>query len=89
MLVLNEVGTQVALLDEGLAPARIVARLAAEFDADPGRLTIDVAGFVAEPRAAGVIEEETLMELPGAAGQGGQWQHPIFRAAGIDLPLQS
>ena len=59
VLVLNEVGARVvALLDEGLAPPGIVARLAAEFDAEPGDLAADIAGFVAELHAAGVIEEE-------------------------------
>lgn len=59
VLVLNEVGARVvALLDEGLALAGIVARLAAEFDAEPGRLEADVSGFMTELRAAGVIEEK-------------------------------
>jgi hypothetical protein len=59
VLVLNEVGVRVvALLDEGLAPPGIVARLVEEFDAEPGRLAADVADFMAELATAGVIEEE-------------------------------
>lgn len=57
ILVLNEVGMRVlALLDKGMVVPEIVDRLAAEFDAEAGRLAADVAGFVAELRSAGIIE---------------------------------
>ncbi|MFZ1574397.1 MAG: PqqD family protein, partial [Chromatiaceae bacterium] len=58
VLVLNEVGMRVlALLDKGVTVPELVDRLAAEFDAEAGRLAADVAGFVAELRTAGIIEE--------------------------------
>ena len=59
VLVLNEVGARiVALLEESLTPPEIVARIEAEFDAEPGRLAADVSGFLEELCAAGVVEEE-------------------------------
>ena len=59
VLVLNEVGVRVVtLLDKGLAPPGIVARLVEEFDAEPGCLAADVADFMTELAAAGVIEEK-------------------------------
>jgi hypothetical protein len=59
VLVLNEVGTRVlALLDEGLTTPEMAARLAAEFDADTERLSADLADFLLELRAAGVVEDD-------------------------------
>jgi len=44
------------LLGEGRTPAQIAALLAAEYDADEGRLRADCAGLAAELRREGLVE---------------------------------
>lgn len=58
VLVLNEVGTRIlALVDQGLSEPQIIGRLREEFDAEPERLAGDLAAFLQELSAAGIIEE--------------------------------
>jgi hypothetical protein len=58
VLVVNEVGARVlALLDGQLAVEELLAQLAAEFDVDLQQLREDLAGYLDELVAAGVLEE--------------------------------
>lgn len=58
VLILNEVATRIlALVDEGLGPLAILERLAGQFDANRERLAADLDAFLAELRAAGLIEK--------------------------------
>lgn len=58
VLVVNEVGARVlALLDGQRAVEELLAQLAAEFDVDLRQLREDLAGYLDELVAAGVLEE--------------------------------
>jgi hypothetical protein len=57
VLVLNAVGARILeRIDSGESLSALVAGLAEEYDVDPKRLESDVAAFVEELTAGGVIE---------------------------------
>ena len=59
-LVLNEVGSRILeLVDGERRVEEIVAVMRDEFEADPDELAADVAGYLSELAAAGVLEIES------------------------------